>query len=78
MSDINAALAYSQLKKLDKFIKNRNQAADLYYEKLRELNNYITTTTKEKKTISACHLMVILINFKKSESLIKAYNHDLG
>ena len=65
LSDINAALAYSQLKKLDKFIKNRNQAADLYYEKLRELNNYITTTTKEKKTISACHLMVILIDFKK-------------
>ena len=51
ISDINAALAISQLKKLTKFIKKRNQIASLYYENLNNFNGVIKVFKPNKKYI---------------------------
>ena len=65
ISDINAALAISQLKKLTKFIKKRNQIASLYYENLNNFNGVIKVFKPNKKVYSSFHLQLLMINFKK-------------
>ena len=41
MSDINASLGYSQLNKLDGFVKKRNLLAGLYINKLSEISDKV-------------------------------------
>ena len=65
LSDINIALASSQLKKINKFIDRRNEIRKLY-DQLLSKNNYILQ--KEKKpeiSVSSCHLYQIQIDVKK-------------
>ena len=65
LSDINASLAYSQLKKLDKFISHRNKLFLKYCNQLKDISDILEVVNHEKNTISAHHLLIVMINFKK-------------
>ena len=68
LSDINCALGISQLKNINKILKKRNEVVKLYKDKLFNLSNYISFPSYSKKIKSCCHLMIILIDFKKIKS----------
>jgi dTDP-4-amino-4,6-dideoxygalactose transaminase len=78
MSDVNAALGFSQLKKLPKFIKKRKEIANLYFENLDNFKNVIKISKVDKNIISAYHLLIINFDFKKlsisKNDLIKKLN----
>ncbi len=63
MTDIQAALGSSQLKRLDEFVRRRNEIAEMYDEGLQEL---VLTPHTLKETYSAFHLYVIN-TFKRKE-----------
>lgn len=65
LSDINAALAVSQLKKLNKFIISRNKLYLKYVNNFKDTSNIVKIIKHEEKAVSAHHLIIILINFKK-------------
>ena len=67
MSDINAALGNSQLKKIDLFVNDRRKIAKKYIKKLNELKAYCKLLIKDKKKLSqsAWHLLILSINFNK-------------
>ena len=62
MSDIHAALARSQLSRLDKFIKTRNEIAELYKKEFKSLP--IKFQSINKKSFSSYHLFIIYLNSK--------------
>jgi|TARA_B100001093_G_scaffold518737_1_gene604719 UDP-4-amino-4,6-dideoxy-N-acetyl-beta-L-altrosamine transaminase len=64
MTDLQAALGKSQLKRIKLFTKRRNQIASIYNKSFKNLE-YIKTPYKSKKVVHAYHLYTILINFKK-------------
>ena len=63
LSDLNCALALSQLKKINKFIKYRKKLFDIYKIKLKKISNLINLPTYSKNKHSY-HLFLISINFK--------------
>ena len=63
MNEVSAVLGDSQLKKLNVFVKKRNQIAKYYIKRLKSLP--VKVQYKEKKLISSYHLMIIRLNFKK-------------
>jgi len=65
LSDINCALALSQLSKIKKFIDYRKKVFLLYQEKLEKYKEFITFPRYNKKDLPSYHLFLILINFKK-------------
>ena len=64
ITDIQAALGNSQLKKVDKFTDKRIQIAKLY-DKGFKSNNLIKTPIIKKNIKHAFHLYTLLIDFKK-------------
>lgn len=64
ITDIQCALGISQLKKLDQFVKKRNEIAKLYDNIFKNKDNIIIPT-KDQKIYHAYHLYPLLINFKK-------------
>ena len=64
ITDIQAALGDSQLKKLDKFTKQRQKIAKAYDIGFSK-NKFIRTPTKNKRINHAYHLYTLLIDFKK-------------
>ena len=66
ITDIQCALGISQLKKLDQFVKKRNEIAKLYDNIFKNKDNIIIPTN-DKKIYNAYHLYPLLINFKKSK-----------
>jgi dTDP-4-amino-4,6-dideoxygalactose transaminase len=65
LSDINAALGLSQLKKINKFIKFRRQVCNYYKKNLEQYRNIISLPKYNNKNFSSFHLFIISINFKK-------------
>ena len=65
LSDINSALAISQLKKIESFIKRRNQIRILYNHLLSKNEFLLKRNYKTEETISACHLYQIQVDFDK-------------
>lgn len=64
ISDINCALGFSQLEKLEKFKKERAQIVSFYDESFSNLN-CVTPIKKLKYSDTAWHLYVLLIDYEK-------------
>lgn len=62
-SDIHCALGVSQLKKLQKFVDERNRLVALYDKKLSSLDKRITPIKKRGGCSPAWHLYPVLIDF---------------
>jgi len=82
ITDIQAALALSQLNKLDKFIIKRRKLSQIY-DKAFKKSKYFTPIIKDKQNLSARHIYIVRVNFKKlkmsrSELMIKLYNQGVG
>ena len=72
LSDINCALALSQLKKINNFINYRKKIFDIYRVNLKKISNFIDFPVYREKRYSA-HLFLISIKFK----LIKSTKNKL-
>ncbi|MFA5173411.1 MAG: UDP-4-amino-4,6-dideoxy-N-acetyl-beta-L-altrosamine transaminase [Candidatus Paceibacterota bacterium] len=72
LSDINSALGLSQLKKLENFIKKRQELADFYFK---ELENFpeIILPAKDQSIRSSWHLFVI--RTKNPEDRLPLYEY---
>jgi dTDP-4-amino-4,6-dideoxygalactose transaminase len=69
LSDINCALALSQLKKISKFINYRRKAFLFYRKKINFIkNNYFISLPHYENNKSAFHLFLMSIDYKKSRS----------
>lgn len=64
LPDILCSLGVSQLSRLNKFVKKRDEIAKLYRRYLINLEN-ITLQNVNKKDFSSYHLFSVLINFQK-------------
>ena len=65
LSDINAALGLSQLKKINTFLKKRKEVSNLYTKSISDNYNFITLPQYPKKINSSYHLFVVHLDFKK-------------
>ena len=63
ITDIQCALAISQMKKLDKFISRRKKIAGIYRKKFNNLNN-ISIAHKKDFNSSGHHLFILRFDFK--------------
>ncbi len=76
ITDIQCALGISQLSKLDKFVKRRNQIAkeyDLKFQNIKKIKIY----QQQKNFQSAYHLYFIRINFSKIKTNKKKFCKNL-
>ncbi len=64
LSDINSALGYSQIKKIDEFINWRKKIFELYKKEFKDLK-FLKIIDKTQHTNPAFHLMIILVDFSK-------------
>tara|TARA_B100001059_G_C17825219_1_gene580926 strand:+ start:953 stop:2116 length:1164 start_codon:yes stop_codon:yes gene_type:complete len=66
LSDINCALAYSQLKRISKFLSKRKEIYKRYKEAFSKINNKILNILEFSNNVNpSFHLFVIFIDFKK-------------
>ena len=70
MTDIQASLGISQLKKINFFLKERNKIASIYNELLKDCP-IILPNLSNNKFYSSFHLYVILLKTKKGTFFIK-------
>lgn len=82
MTEMQAALGLSQLKRLDSFIKRRQKLVSLYRELLKN-TPYITFFSPKHDAYSAYHLFVVQIDFKaikktRAEVMQKLYEDGIG
>ena len=75
MTDIQAALGVSQIKRLDKIIKDRNRIAKRYDAELKQLPIKIPTVIDE--CLSSRHLYVIRLNVEEIDHTHKEIFKDL-
>ena len=69
LPDINCALGNSQLKKLNIFVKKRNNIANNYFKKLRYLQDVKLPIFNKKNISHAFHLFALKVNFNKKKIL---------
>lgn len=65
LSDINCALVFSQLKKLNIFIKKRIAIAKEYKKQFNSISSFLKIINIDKLNYSAWHLLIVEINFDK-------------
>ena len=73
MSEIQAALGISQLKRLNNFVKKRNKIAKIYLENLKNLP--LEMQKVEKNFISTYHLFIIKLKDQKQHLHLKLFNY---
>ena len=64
IADINCALGISQLQRLDEIIEKRSQLANLYYEKLKDIEEVVTPYIAPTTTKMSWFVYVVLLNKK--------------
>ena len=64
LSDINCMLAITQLKKINKFVKRRNQLRSIYNNLLSNNRFLLNKNYNSESILSACHLYQIQLNLK--------------
>lgn len=64
IADINCALGISQLKRLDEIIERRNKVANLYNEKLKDVEEVVTQCVAPTTTKMSWFVYVVLLNKK--------------
>ena len=67
LSDLNCALALSQLRKLDAFVARRRALAELYDLRLAGLAPFLKRASPRRGTQPAWHLYAVLIDFDAAE-----------
>ncbi|NQV76551.1 MAG: UDP-4-amino-4,6-dideoxy-N-acetyl-beta-L-altrosamine transaminase [Bacteroidetes bacterium] len=73
MTDLNAALGLSQMKKLNTFVTRRHQIAKVYNERFHNLSS-IVLPVQHKDTYSAYHLYIIRVKqFLKGETRLQLF-----
>jgi perosamine synthetase len=72
MTDIQAALGISQLKKLDDFVKIRRKIAGWYRKNLEKVNGIILPKEEDKNHFSSWHLYIIRV--KNQNDRMPLYN----
>ena len=72
LSDINCALAYSQFKKINIFIKNREKIAKKYISLFKNYPKFFSVRILEKNIDSAWHLFLLKIKFQHLNSNINS------
>ena len=65
LSDINSALGISQIKRITKFINYRKKISTYYKRELLKYKDYISFPKYNDNSISAWHLLIAQINFKR-------------
>ena len=65
LSDINCALASSQLSRIDDFVLKRAKIYNYYKTKLFDLQKNINIVDFNEKTAPSYHLLIVFFNFKK-------------
>lgn len=70
ITDMQAALGISQLKRIDKFIKDRKKIAGFYGKSLKKFSKYLELPSDNKDFSSAWHIYVIRLkgNFAKKRN----------
>ena len=76
MTDIQASLGNSQLKRLDQYVAYRNKIAELYNEQFK--NTTIKSLVKKSGRASACHLYVIRVADNKVRKALFSKLLDIG
>lgn len=62
-TDIQCALGVSQLKKIDRFIKKRQELVDFYDQQLKGIGSYIQPPKRVPNSVAAWHLYALRIDF---------------
>jgi perosamine synthetase len=79
MTDIQAALGISQLKKMDRFLEIRRNYANMYNQAFKELE-HITVPYQLAHTSSSWHLYIIRLNLEKftvgRKEIFEALRHE--
>jgi perosamine synthetase len=76
ITDLQCALGITQLRKLDKFIARRRAIVQQYHEAFRQLPHVVLPQESEKQ-LSAYHLYVMQIDFKKIRTTRKKFVEKL-
>lgn len=77
ITDLQAALGFSQLKKIHWFLQQRKRKAELYRTLLQNLEDIILPQEKEE-VFSAWHIYVIRTKDSQSRNALKQYLHESG
>jgi len=77
MTDIQASLGISQLKKIDKFIEKRRQVVEWYKEEFKNIN-HIILPIELKNNNSGWHLFVIRVKEKNKRDELMKYLKNNG
>jgi UDP-4-amino-4,6-dideoxy-N-acetyl-beta-L-altrosamine transaminase len=82
MTDLQAALGISQMKKIDSFIKRRKEIINQYNSAFAE-TKWITTPFEQPKLESAFHLYVVQIDFQhlsktRAQVMVELKNKNIG
>lgn len=73
LTDFQASLGISQLKKLNFFLNRRNEIAKIYTKNFEDNKNFFMKSELERNNFCAYHLFTVLFNFKKNKISKKSF-----